>query len=132
MNAHIVECITQGIRVQVEIQFQVKYSIPYSDQNVFTYYVHIQNSNGFPVQLLRRHWHIWESNGTKRQVRGEGVIGLQPLIPPNGHHNYESFCPISSSIGKMYGKYQMIRLDTNQLFEVIIPEFQLIVPEVQN
>ncbi|MEP7323639.1 MAG: Co2+/Mg2+ efflux protein ApaG [Saprospiraceae bacterium] len=129
---HIVVCITQGIQVQAEVVFQPKYSIPYSDQNVFTYHISIHNTNKYPVQLLRRHWWIWESNGTKRQVRGEGVIGKQPVIEPGDTHRYESFCPISSSMGRMWGKYHMLQLDNNQFFEVEIPEFHLMVPEVQN
>lgn len=132
INSKMVECITQGMLVQVEVQFQPKYSIPYSDQNVFTYFVRIHNGNEYPVQLLRRHWWIWESNGTKRQVRGEGVIGIQPVIAPGAHHHYESFCPIGSPIGNMHGKYQMSRLDTNQSFEVLIPQFQLMIPETLN
>lgn len=132
IKSNIVECITQGISVQATVHFQSKYSIPYSDQNVFTYHISIHNSNNFPIQLLRRHWFIWESNGTRRQVRGEGVIGKQPVIEPDGTHRYESFCPIGSGIGRMWGKYQMIRLDTNQTLEVVIPEFHLMVPEAQN
>jgi ApaG protein len=131
-SPHLIQCTTLGVNVQVEVFFQLKYSIPYSDQNVFTYHIRIFNENKFNVQLLRRHWWIWESNGTRRQVRGEGVIGEQPVILPGTAHQYESFCPIASDIGKMHGKYQMVRLDTNQLFEINIPEFQLIVPIAQN
>lgn len=131
-SSHLIQLTTLGVNVQVEVFFQVKYSIPYSDQNVFTYRIRILNENKFNVQLLRRHWWIWESNGTRRQVRGEGVIGEQPVIQSGTAHTYESFCPITSDIGKMHGKYQMLRLDNNQLFEIEIPEFHLIVPLAQN
>ena len=100
IKGQIAECITFGIQVQAEVNFQEKYSIPYSDQNVFTYYISIHNTNNYPVQLLRRHWWIWESNGTKRQVRGEGVIGKQPVIEPNGTHRYESFRSEERRVGK--------------------------------
>ena len=119
-NSNTPHCITNGIAVEVIVEFQAKFSIPFSDQNVFTYYIRIHNSNQYTVQLLRRHWWIWESNGTNRQVKGEGVIGEQPVLAP------------ASSMGKMSGSYQMIRLDTNELFEIKIPEFHLIVPEMQN
>lgn len=127
-----VHCMTQGIVVQVEVEFQTNYSIPFSDQNVFTYYIRITNTNNFTVQLLRRHWLIWESNGTSREVKGEGVIGEQPIIHPKQFHSYESFCPIHSPIGKMKGKYQMQRMDTNQVFEIEIPEFQLVINSLKN
>ena len=131
-NSNTPHCITNGIAVEVIVEFQAKFSIPFSDQNVFTYYIRIHNSNQYTVQLLRRHWWIWESNGTNRQVKGEGVIGEQPVLAPGKTHQYQSFCPIASSMGKMSGSYQMIRLDTNDLFEIKIPEFHLIVPEMQN
>lgn len=123
---------TNGITIEVEVQFQTKYSMPYSDQNVFTYEIRIYNGNSFGVQLLRRYWKIWESNGTLREVKGEGVIGVQPVLPPNESHRYESFCPIISPIGKMSGTYQMIRLDNNEKFEVEIPEFILNTPQMLN
>lgn len=123
---------THGITIEVDVQFQKRYSVPNSDQYVFTYGVKIFNGNPFTVQLLRRAWHIWESNGTTRQVKGEGVIGIQPVISPNSFHTYESYCPILAPIGRMLGKYQMIRLDTNEKFEVDIPEFHLVIPDVMN
>jgi ApaG protein len=128
----ICSATTAGITVAVEVRFQPKYSIPYSDQNVFTYHIQIKNTNSFTVQLLRRHWWIWESNGSRREVKGEGVIGEQPIIAPGDAHDYESFCPILSPLGHMQGTYQMIRLDTEEIFQVEIPMFQLAVPEIQN
>lgn len=123
---------SNGVTIEVEVQFQKGYSIPYSDQNVFTYHISIFNANPFTIQLLRRHWIIWESNGTRREVKGEGVIGEQPIISSRGSHRYESFCPIISSIGFMKGTYQMLNLDTEEKFEVEIPAFQLVVPELLN
>lgn len=123
---------TNGITIDVEVSFQENYSVPLSDQHVFTYSIRIYNGNPFTVQLLRRWWEIWESNGTIREVRGEGVIGIQPIITPDTSHTYESFCPIIADMGTMKGKYQMIRLDTEELFEVEIPQFSLIIPRVLN
>lgn len=123
---------TLGITIEVAVQFQTNYSMPFSDQNVFTYEIKIHNGNSFTVQLMRRYWKIWESNGTIREVKGEGVIGIQPILSPDESHVYESFCPIMSPIGKMTGLYQMIRLDTNEKFEVEIPEFVLNTPPMLN
>ncbi len=123
---------THGITIEVKVKFQTKYSMPFSDQNVFTYEIKIHNGNSFTVQLMRRYWKIWESNGTIREVKGEGVIGIQPVIASGEYHQYESFCPIISALGKMTGKYQMIRLDTNEKFEVDIPQFTLTIPQILN
>ena len=35
-----------------------------------------------PVQLLSRHWVITDADSAVQEVRGEGVVGEQPLIPP--------------------------------------------------
>jgi ApaG protein len=81
-----------------------------------------------PVKLLRRHWYITDSNGTYREVEGEGVVGQQPVIEPGGSHQYISACNLRSDMGKMSGSYQMENLYNKRLFQVQIPEFQMIAP----
>lgn len=71
---------------------------------------------------------IFDSNGTKREVDGEGVVGLQPVIEPGNHHEYVSGCNLKTDMGSMKGFYEMIRIVDGQRFNVNIPEFQLITP----
>tara|TARA_R100001015_G_C4616780_1_gene172988 strand:+ start:1471 stop:1725 length:255 start_codon:yes stop_codon:yes gene_type:complete len=84
------------------------------------------------VQLLSRHWYIFDSNGEYNEVKGEGVIGLQPIIDPGKSHEYQSYCNLRSDIGMMWGSYLMKKLSNEKLFEVQIPEFHLITPNRLN
>jgi ApaG protein len=96
------------------------------------YTIHIKNYNEYAVQLMSRHWDITEGDGTKKVVDGPGVVGEQPLIEPGGIHSYSSFCVLAFPIGRMSGYYTMIRLDTEENFNVDIPEFQLLMPDILN
>ena len=95
---------------------------------MFAYHITIENLSSHPVQLLRRHWVIYDSSGSKRQIDGEGVVGLQPIIAPGEQHDYVSGCNLKSEIGYMEGSYQMLREIDGQVFDVHIPRFSLIAP----
>jgi ApaG protein len=100
--------VTRGIRVEVESRFVRERSDPTRNQWLFAYDVFIRNESDRPVQLVSRHWVITDANGAVEQVRGEGVVGEQPLLLPGQHHRYTSFCPLRTSFGMMHGSYQMI------------------------
>ena len=85
-----------------------------------------------PIKLLRRHWHIVDSNGTYREIEGEGVVGQQPVIEPGKSHQYVSACNLRTDMGKMYGSYQMENLYNKKILIVQIPEFQMIAPFKMN
>jgi ApaG protein len=99
---------------------------------MFAYRITIENNNTFPVQLLRRHWIICDSNAEQKEVEGEGVIGIQPIIPPNEQYQYISGCNLKSELGKMYGTYLMKNINTQQSFNVKIPVFQMEAPFKRN
>jgi len=124
----MVNTITEGVKVSVETLYQQEYSNPANEHFMFAYKVTIENMTGYAVQLMRRHWDIFDANGTHRQVEGEGVVGLQPVIEPGSQHEYVSGCNLKTEIGSMKGGYQMLRLMDNHEFSVKIPEFQLVVP----
>ncbi|WP_134089006.1 Co2+/Mg2+ efflux protein ApaG [Olivibacter sp. XZL3] len=118
--------ITEGVKVSVEAIYQPEYSNPENEHFMFAYKITIENMSDYPVQLLRRHWFIFDSNGTHREVEGEGVIGQQPLIAPGERYEYVSGCNLKSDMGSMEGSYQMLREIDGALFDVVIPKFQLI------
>jgi len=120
--------ITERVKISVDSVYQTEYSNPESDHYMFAYRISIENLGNDSVQLLRRHWFIFDSNGSKRQVEGEGVVGLQPVILPGQIHEYVSGCNLKSEMGFMEGKYQMIRESEGTEFEVDIPRFNLIAP----
>ncbi|MXV14676.1 Co2+/Mg2+ efflux protein ApaG [Hufsiella ginkgonis] len=120
--------ITDGVKVSVETIYQSEYSNPGSEHFMFAYKVRIENLGRYSVQLMRRHWFIFDSNGTHREVEGEGVVGVQPVIEPGENHEYVSGCNLKTDIGTMKGSYQVKRLIDNEEFEVTIPEFYLVAP----
>jgi ApaG protein len=99
---------------------------------MFAYKISIQNNNLFPIQLLRRQWFIIDSNTEKKEVEGEGVIGVQPVILPGEQYQYISGCNLKSELGKMYGSYLMENVMTKQRFQVKIPVFQMEAPGKRN
>lgn len=99
---------------------------------MFAYKITIENNNEFPVKLLRRHWHIYDSNGSIREVEGEGVVGIQPVISPAASYQYISGCNLRSEIGKMQGSYLLENLNNKKTFNVTIPAFEMHAPFKMN
>ena len=124
--------ITDGVKISVETIYQPEYSNPANEHFMFAYRVNIENMTENSGQLLNRHWHIFDSNGTKREVKGEGVVGLQPIIEPGDNHEYVSGCNLKTDMGSMKGSYEMKRIVDGRKFRVNIPEFYLIAPYKMN
>lgn len=120
--------ITQGIKVTVETEYQPAYSSPSQYHYVFTYRITIENQSEYTIQLLRRHWHIFDAGFTKREVEGEGIVGQQPVLEPGNSHQYVSGCNLKSGIGKMVGTYLMERVVDGTRMQVNIPEFTMVAP----
>lgn len=123
---------TNGIRISVRAFYNKEYSDPVHDKFVYVYEILIENLTSSPVQLLARHWRIFDAYGVKREVIGEGVIGKQPVIQPGEFHSYSSWSPISTEVGRMDGRYQMLDLNTEKKFYVNVPCFDLIYPYILN
>lgn len=123
---------TQGISVTVETAFQSEFSNPTQGHFVFEYTIKIHNQSPYTIQLLRRHWTIYDCTGVIREVEGEGVVGIQPVLEPGQTHVYSSGCNLKTTIGKMVGTYQMERVADRKAIQVRIPEFSLIVPYRNN
>jgi ApaG protein len=128
----MVTTITDGVKVSVETQYQPEYSNPANDHYMFAYKINIENVGENTVQLLRRHWEIFDSNGEHREVEGEGVVGEQPVIEPGSFHEYISGCNLKTDMGSMKGEYQMVRTLDNTLFDVEIPQFDMVAPYRMN
>jgi ApaG protein len=128
----MVSKVTEGVKVSVESFYQPDYSNPVNSEYMFAYKVTIENSNGYPVKLLRRHWFIFDSNASHREVEGEGVVGVQPQINGGEQYQYISGCNLKTEMGKMYGTYLMEEIATRKQFSVNIPIFEMVVPFKMN
>ena len=102
-------------------------SSPDDDRYVFAYTVTIRNTGDVAGQLLSRHWIITDAEGHVEEVRGEGVVGEQPVLQPGQSFEYTSGCPLATPVGSMKGSYQCVAADGTP-FEAPIPEFILSMP----
>lgn len=118
--------ITEGVRISVEQVYQQEYSNPSKQHFMFSYRITIENLGHDTVQLISRHWDIFDSLNDTIQVDGEGVVGEQPILEPGETHQYISGCNLKSEIGYMEGYYMMSRLKDGSLFTVEIPRFNLV------
>ena len=128
----MVSLISEGVEVSVETFYQQDYSNPMQSEYMFAYRIAIENHNSFPVKLHRRHWYIFDSTGSTREVEGEGVVGVQPVLSPGEKYQYVSGCNLRTEIGRMHGTYQMENLNSKQFFDVNIPAFEMFVPFKNN
>ncbi|HEY7657682.1 MAG TPA: Co2+/Mg2+ efflux protein ApaG [Burkholderiales bacterium] len=96
---------------------------------VFAYTITITNTGTLPAQLVSRHWIITDANNQVQEVRGQGVVGEQPMLRPNESFQYTSGTAIATPVGTMRGTYQMVAEDGMQ-FDALIPEFTLSMPRV--
>lgn len=129
---YMIQQITEGVNITVEVFYNREQSNPLSNEFTFAYKISIDNYANFPIKLLRRYWKIIDSNGSIREVEGEVVVGQQPVLEPGESFQYMSGASIRTEIGKMYGRYQMENMLNKKLFDVNIPEFDLISPHKLN
>ncbi|MEO9210154.1 MAG: Co2+/Mg2+ efflux protein ApaG [Ginsengibacter sp.] len=124
----MVSKISEGVRVSVETFYQQEHSSPLNGDFMFTYRITLENNNPFPVQLLRRHWYIFDSLTANSEVEGEGVVGVQPIIYPLEKYQYMSGCNLRSEIGRMHGLYFMENCHNKRTFLINVPAFEMIAP----
>ncbi|MBT5111382.1 MAG: Co2+/Mg2+ efflux protein ApaG [Rhodospirillaceae bacterium] len=118
------EAVTRDIKVTVEPDYLENQSSPTDDHYVWAYHVRIENVGGETVQLRTRYWRITDALGHTQEVRGPGVIGEQPVLPPGESFEYTSGTPLSTPSGIMVGTYRMEAPDGDS-FDVDIPAFSL-------
>jgi len=123
---------TRSISIKVVARYETEASGPNQEKFVFSYQVTIENKGLDAVQLLDRHWIIVDADNVTREVKGPGVIGLQPVIDPGKQHTYNSWSVLRTPIGKMTGYYGMHNMQTGESFQVKIPAFKLIADFVKN
>lgn len=128
----MVQQVTNGIKISVSTNFEGTSYRNYRLYYAFSYWVTIENQSNETVQLLERHWNIYDSLNNKETVEGSGVVGQKPVIKPSEKHTYQSSCFLTSPIGSMNGFYNMVTFSTSKTFKVHIPTFQLMVSSIHN
>ena len=125
----------EQVIVDVITTYLPRHSRPEEHRYTFAYTITISNEGPVPVQLLSRHWLITDGDGKVQEVRGEGVVGEQPVIEPGGSFRYTSAASIPTPVGFMQGSYDMILSEDGEAgttnspgFKVPIPAFSLHLP----
>jgi ApaG protein len=119
------------IKCFVNTKYIAAQSNPSSGHYVFAYMITIRNLGTFPVKLLSRRWLITDGNGKEITVEGDGVVGEQPVIPPNDEYSYTSGTALETPVGVMQGHYVM-QDEEGQKFNAEIAPFNLSVPNIIN
>jgi len=128
----MIEQITKGIKITVDTNFEGKRYQNLRLYYAFSYSITIENQSSDTVQLISRHWNIFDSLSDLETVDGEGVVGEKPIISPKESYTYNSHCLLSSAIGAMNGYYNMINFSSSKQFKVLIPTFHLMIPATLN
>ena len=102
--------LTNGIMVTVKSEYIPERSSLSSRQYAFSYTVRIENQGDETAQLRSRHWIITDGNGSVQEVRGDGVVGAQPVLRPGDNFEYTSWCVLATPSGMMRGTYQMVTI----------------------
>ena len=128
----MVQQVNNGIKISVKTQFEGT-----SYQNLrkyfsFSYSITIENQSNDSVQLVSRHWEIFDALKKLEIVEGEGVIGEKPVLKPKKSYTYSSYCNLTSPIGSMKGFFNMINFTTTKKLKIAIPSFQLGTPAISN
>ena len=121
---------TEGVVVRVRPSYLAAHSDPDGGRWVWAYQIEIVNLTGAPVQLVARRWTITDAHGHVEEVRGQGVVGEQPVIEAGDSYSYASGCPLGTASGSMVGAYYMTD-KAGRMFEAAIPAFSLDLPDAR-
>ena len=119
------------VAIQVQSVYIESQSSPEDERYVFAYTISIHNLNKCAIRLLRRYWLITNAQGNTTEVRGEGVVGEQPLIEPGTQYRYTSGAVLETPMGTREGHYERI-YPVGRLFQIEIPVFRLALPTLIN
>lgn len=115
---------TRSILVTAKPIYLENESEPEDGRFFWAYTISIENRGQETVQLLTRHWQITDALGNKQEVRGDGVIGEQPVLEPGESFEYTSGTPLTTPTGFMVGSYNM-QNESGERFDIAIPAFSL-------
>jgi len=127
MNVEDLEFVetTNDIKVTVTPSYNLQGSNGGQNMYIWLYNVRIENFSDLTIQVLSRHWQIFDSSGKNEEIKGEGLVGYQPIIKPKEFFEYKSQVRLFSQSGLMRGEYFAVDLDSKHQFAIAIPAFSL-------
>ncbi len=115
------------IDVTVEPRYVPEHSQPELERYAFSYTITLYNAGDVTAQLMSRHWVITDGDAKVQEVRGQGVVGEQPILAPGESHTYTSGCVLPTPVGTMHGSFQMVA-DDGHTFDANVRPFRLANP----
>jgi ApaG protein len=113
--------------VSPKVTFLADQSDPDKNHYVFAYTITVTNTGSIAAQLISRHWIITDAEHRVQEVKGQGVVGKQPVLKPGESFEYTSGTSIPTPVGTMRGSYHMVAED-GLAFDVPIAPFTLSIP----
>ena len=117
------------INITAKVNYLAEQSSESDNRFVFAYTITLTNNGTIAVRLISRHWIITDANHDVQEVRGQGVVGEQPVLKPKQSFEYTSGTILATQVGTMSGSYSMVADDGTE-FDIPIPQFVLSVPRV--
>jgi ApaG protein len=120
--------LSNNFKIEVKTDFDFDQSNPLQLQYMFRYTINITNIGKVAAQLKSRKWNIKDAKGNLKYVEGPGVIGATPFFKSGESFEYQSFCPLPTMSGEMWGHFNMVD-DNGQTFQIDTPVFRFHIPE---
>lgn len=116
---------SKDVEISVTPEFLPEQSDPSEGIFSFSYAVTLRNAGDEAIQLINRHWIVLSADRQIADVKGEGVIGEQPVLEPAEEFEYSSWTTLVDPYGAMYGTYTFYS-ESGEFFDVEIPRFDLL------
>src|SRR4030067_2437186 len=95
-----------GFKIRTQVNYLPEQSDEAGNRFVFSYTITITNLGSMPAKLISRHWIITDANHHVQEVRGQGVVGEQPVLKPSQSFEYNSGTELGTQVGTMPGSSQ--------------------------
>lgn len=115
-------------RIEVSTEFDFHQSNPLQKLFLFSYHIRITNQGNREAQLVARKWFIKNKFEEVKIVEGPGVVGHTPTFKTNDSFEYQSFCPLDTVAGEMWGHFIMVDSQGVE-FKIETPVFKFRIPD---
>jgi ApaG protein len=115
---------TSGVQITVMPEFIADQSDVDQGRFVYSYTILMKNARDSDIQLINRHWIVFSGGKQIADVKGEGVVGKQPVLKPGESFHYTSGTVVRDSVGSMVGTFTFVDKQ-GTFFDVAIPRFHL-------
>ena len=116
---------TRDIEITISPEYLAEQSDPAEGVFSYSYTVNMRNGGSDAVQLINRHWIVLSGGVQIADVKGEGVVGEQPVLEPGEDYSYTSWTTVVNPVGSMSGSYTFYS-ESGEFFDVEVPQFELL------